>query len=80
MSEIADRVKNIVVDKLGVDADKVTETASFTTDLNADSLDTVELIMDFEKEFGRQVICRHSNSNTEAAANNPAVFVYISPF
>ena len=52
MSEIADRVKNIVVDKLGVDADKVTETASFTTDLNADSLDTVELIMDFEKEFG----------------------------
>ena len=52
MSEIADRVKNIIVDKLSVDEDKVTETASFTTDLGADSLDTVELIMEFEKEFG----------------------------
>lgn len=51
MSEIADRVKAIIVDKLGVDEDKVTETASFTTDLGADSLDTVELIMEFEKEF-----------------------------
>lgn len=52
MSEIADRVKNIIVDKLSVDEDKVTENASFTTDLGADSLDTVELIMEFEKEFG----------------------------
>ena len=52
MSEIADRVKNIVVDKLGVEPEKVTETAGFITDLGADSLDTVELIMDFEKEFG----------------------------
>ncbi|MDE6120571.1 MAG: acyl carrier protein [Muribaculaceae bacterium] len=52
MSEIADRVKTIVVDKLGADPAKVTEEAVFTTDLNADSLDTVELIMDFEKEFG----------------------------
>lgn len=52
MSEIADRVKNIVVDKLGVEPDQVTESASFITDLGADSLDTVELIMDFEKEFG----------------------------
>ena len=52
MSEIADRVKNIVVDKLGVELEKVTETAGFITDLGADSLDTVELIMDFEKEFG----------------------------
>ncbi len=52
MSEVADRVKSIVVDKLGVQPDQVTETASFTTDLGADSLDTVELIMDFEKEFG----------------------------
>ncbi len=51
MSEIADRVKNIVVDKLGVDADKVTEEATFINDLGADSLDTVELIMDLEKEF-----------------------------
>jgi len=52
MSEIADRVKNIVVDKLGVEPEKVTESAGFITDLGADSLDTVELIMDFEKEFG----------------------------
>ena len=52
MPEIADRVKNIVVDKLGVEPEKVTESAGFITDLGADSLDTVELIMDFEKEFG----------------------------
>jgi acyl carrier protein len=52
MSEIANRVKAIIVDKLGVDENEVTETASFTTDLGADSLDTVELIMEFEKEFG----------------------------
>lgn len=55
MSEIADRVKAIVVDKLGVDPEKVTEEASFITDLGADSLDTVELIMDFEKEFGASI-------------------------
>ena len=52
MSEIASRVKAIIVDKLGVDENQVTETAAFTTDLGADSLDTVELIMEFEKEFG----------------------------
>lgn len=52
MSEIADRVKVIIVDKLGVDENEVTETAEFTKDLGADSLDTVELIMEFEKEFG----------------------------
>jgi acyl carrier protein len=52
MSEIASRVKAIIVDKLGVDENQVTETAVFTTDLGADSLDTVELIMEFEKEFG----------------------------
>ncbi len=51
MSEIASRVKAIIVDKLGVDENEVTETAEFTKDLGADSLDTVELIMDFEKEF-----------------------------
>lgn len=51
MSEIADRVKAIIVDKLGVDEGQVTETAVFTTDLGADSLDTVDLIMEFEKEF-----------------------------
>lgn len=52
MSEIAAQVKNIIVDKLGVDADEVTPEKSFTNDLGADSLDTVELIMEFEKEFG----------------------------
>lgn len=51
MSEIADRVKAIVVDKLGVDPASVTEEAEFIKDLGADSLDTVELIMDLEKEF-----------------------------
>ena len=52
MSEIAERVKNIIVDKLGVEASEVTTEASFTNDLGADSLDTVELIMEFEKESG----------------------------
>ena len=52
MSEIAERVKNIIVDKLGVEASEVTTEASFTNDLGSDSLDTVELIMEFEKEFG----------------------------
>ena len=52
MSEIASRVKAIIVDKFGVEESEVTETASFTNDLGADSLDTVELIMEFEKEFG----------------------------
>ena len=51
MSEIADKVKKIIVDKLGVDESEVTAEASFTNDLGADSLDTVELIMEFEKEF-----------------------------
>jgi acyl carrier protein len=52
MSEIAERVKNIIVDKLSVEESEVTNEASFTNDLGADSLDTVELIMEFEKEFG----------------------------
>ena len=51
MSDIASRVKAIIVDKLGVDDNEVTPEASFTNDLGADSLDTVELIMEFEKEF-----------------------------
>lgn len=51
MSDIAQRVKAIIVDKLGVDENEVTPEASFTNDLGADSLDTVELIMEFEKEF-----------------------------
>uniref|UniRef100_UPI0025B67DB4 acyl carrier protein n=1 Tax=uncultured Muribaculum sp. TaxID=1918613 RepID=UPI0025B67DB4 len=52
MSEIASRVKAIIADKLHVDENEVTENAEFTKDLGADSLDTVELIMEFEKEFG----------------------------
>ena len=55
MSEIADRVKTIIVDKLGVDEAQVTPAAAFTTDLGADSLDTVDLIMEFEKEFGIKI-------------------------
>ena len=51
MSDIATRVKKIIVDKLGVEEAEVTNEASFTNDLGADSLDTVELIMEFEKEF-----------------------------
>ena len=52
MSEIESKVKAIIVDKLGVDEAQVKAEASFTNDLGADSLDTVELIMEFEKEFG----------------------------
>lgn len=55
MSDIAERVKKIVVDHLGVEADKVTEAASFIDDLGADSLDTVELVMAFEEEFGVEI-------------------------
>ena len=51
MSEIAQKVKSIIIDKLGVEESEVTSEASFTNDLGADSLDTVELIMEFEKEF-----------------------------
>ena len=51
MSDISERVKKIVVEHLGVDEEKVTETASFIDDLGADSLDTVELVMAFEEEF-----------------------------
>jgi acyl carrier protein len=55
MSETADRVKKIVVEHLGVEADKVTEDASFIDDLGADSLDIVELVMAFEEEFGVEI-------------------------
>ena len=55
MSDIASRVKAIIVEKLGVDESEVTPEASFTNDLGADSLDTVELIMEFEKEFDIQI-------------------------
>jgi acyl carrier protein len=55
MSEIESKVKSIIVDKLGVDENEVNAEASFTNDLGADSLDTVELIMEFEKEFDIQI-------------------------
>ncbi len=55
MANIAEDVKAIIVEKLGVDASEVTETASFTNDLGADSLDIVELIMDFEKKFDVEI-------------------------
>ncbi|MBT5187164.1 MAG: acyl carrier protein [Kordiimonadaceae bacterium] len=55
MSNTAERVKNIVVEHLGVEEDKVTDTSSFIDDLGADSLDTVELVMAFEEEFGCEI-------------------------
>jgi acyl carrier protein len=55
MSDVANRVKKIVIEHLGVEAEKVTEAASFIDDLGADSLDTVELVMAFEEEFGCEI-------------------------
>lgn len=55
MAEIKEKVVNIIVEKLGIDAAEVTEEKSFTNDLGADSLDTVDLIMEFEKEFGVKI-------------------------
>lgn len=55
MTNVAEQVKALIVEKLGVDADEVVETASFTNDLGADSLDIVELVMDFEKTFGIEI-------------------------
>ncbi len=55
MSEIGERVKKIVVEHLGVEPEKVVESASFIDDLGADSLDTVELVMAFEEEFGCEI-------------------------
>lgn len=55
MENVAEQVKALIVEKLGVDADEVVETASFTNDLGADSLDIVELVMDFEKTFGIEI-------------------------
>ncbi len=55
MSEIAEKVKAIIVEKLGVNESEVTPEATFAQDLGADSLDTVELIMEFEKQFGIEI-------------------------
>ncbi len=60
--EIVDKVKGIIVDKLGVEPSEVTEKANFTNDLGADSLDTVELLMEFEKEFGIKIPDEETNS------------------
>ena len=62
MSDISSRVKAIIVDKLGVDENEVVPEASFTNDLGADSLDTVELIMEFEKEFDIQIPDDHAEN------------------
>lgn len=60
--EIVKKVKDIIVDKLGVEPSEVTETANFTSDLGADSLDTVELLMEFEKVFGVKIPDEETNS------------------
>ena len=64
MSEVAEKVKAIIVDKLSVEETEVTNEASFTNDLGADSLDTVELIMEFEKEFGISIPDDQAEKNT----------------
>ena len=78
MSEIASKVKAIIVDKLGVEESEVKNEASFTNDLGADSLDTVELIMEFEKEFGISIpddqaekIATSWNSRRNSASPSP---------
>ena len=63
MANVAEQVKAIIVEKLGVDASEVVETASFTNDLGADSLDIVELVMDFEKEFGIEISDEDAGDN-----------------
>jgi acyl carrier protein len=55
MSDVSEKIKKIIVDHLGVDIAKVTDDASFIDDLGADSLDTVELVMAFEEEFGAEI-------------------------
>jgi len=73
MAEIASRVKAIIVDKLGVEESEVTPEASFASDLGADSLDTVELIMEFEKEFGISI----PDDQTEKIGTVGAAISYI---
>ena len=76
MSDVASRIKAIIVDKLGVDENEVTLEASFTNDLGADSLDTVELIMEFEKEFGISI----PDDQAESIATVGAAVEFIERF
>ena len=69
MANVAEQVKAIIVEKLGVDAAEVVETASFTNDLGADSLDIVELIMDFEKEFNLEISDDEAGDNIQTVGD-----------
>jgi acyl carrier protein len=73
MADTAEKVKEIIVAKLGVDAAQVTPEASFTNDLGADSLDTVELVMEFEKAFNIQI----PDEDAEKIANVGDVINYL---
>jgi acyl carrier protein len=69
---VAERVKSIIVEQLGVDEDEVTLDASFTDDLGADSLDIVELVMAFEEEFGIEIPDEEAEKGGAASAPSPA--------
>jgi len=73
MSQITEKVHSIIVDKLGVDSEEVTKVAHFTNDLGADSLDTVELIMEFERTFDIQI----PDSDAEAIQTVGDVISYL---
>ena len=78
MSEVQEKVKKIIVDHLGVDAAKVTDEASFIDDLGADSLDTVELVMAFEEEFGGSNLNHMPQSprrGPEASSNRASILL-----
>ena len=70
MSDVAEKVKAIVVEHLGVEADKVSDTASFIDDLGADSLDNVELVMAFEEEFGVEIPDDAAEKNCDRQGRN----------
>ena len=73
MAAVADKVKSIIVEQLGVDEEEVTADASFVDDLGADSLDTVELVMAFEEEFGAEI----PDEDAEKLTNVGAVITYL---
>ena len=77
MSDVAERVKKIVVEHLGVEADKVVDNANFIDDLGADSLDTVELIMAFEEEFKDEIKGEIPESDAEKLQTVGQVIDYI---